>query len=67
MDALGYRMCALKGGCVLRESEHQVILVRPQPLRWALVHPWPHIATAASLDPWRLAAAIDAAKETPSG
>ncbi len=56
LDALGYRLVTIRGRA-LRESRHQIIVVRPLPLRMgALAMPWPHI-TEAALDPWKQAAA----------
>lgn len=60
LAALGYQLVSLRGRA-LRESEHQVIVVRRDPLRWmAIILPWPHIAPAM-IDPWKQAAAIEAA------
>mgnify|MGYP007132417123 CR=1 FL=1 len=53
LAALGYRLVSLDGRA-LRESPHQVIIVRSKPLRWGVTSmPWPHMAEAA-LDPWKL-------------
>lgn len=57
---LGYQLVSLRAR-PLRESACQSIIVRPTPLRWGtVVAPWPHQASA-SLDPWRTAAAVEAA------
>lgn len=59
LNALGFHLVSLRGRAI-RESEHQVVLVRPQPLRWqAIVQPWPHLA-AAALDPWKVASPLRA-------
>lgn len=60
LDALGYKFVRVHGRA-LRESRFQSIIVRPDPMRWnSLVLPWPHQAIA-SVDPWKLADAAEAA------
>lgn len=57
LAALGYRLIALGGCQVLRESGHQMIVVRRRPFRaGAVICLWPHRQPAA-LDPWRQEAA----------
>lgn len=53
LAALGYHLVALGGCRVLRESSHQIIVVRPRPLRaGAVICPWPH-RRSACLDAWK--------------
>lgn len=55
LDTLGYRLVALSGCRALRESAHQLIIVRPRPLRaGGVVVRWPHRAPSRT-DPWRFA------------
>jgi hypothetical protein len=62
LHTLGFNLVSIRAR-VLRESPHQMIVVRPLPLRFqAIVQPWPHLADAA-LSPWRAAALTRAAQE----
>lgn len=52
LDRLGYRLVALSGCRVLRESDHQLIVARERPFRAGrIVIAWPH-RLPAKLDPW---------------
>lgn len=58
LDALGFSLVMLTGCRVLRESERQLIVMRPLPLRMSpILLPWPHWEPAR-LDPWHLAALV---------
>jgi hypothetical protein len=47
LHILGFNLVSIRAR-VLRESPHQMIVVRPLPLRFqAVVQPWPHMADAA--------------------
>lgn len=62
LHVLGYNLVAIRAR-ILRESVHQLLIVRPLPLRFqAVVQPWPH-SEPAPLSPWKLAAAARAAQE----
>jgi hypothetical protein len=52
LHILGFNLVSIRAR-VLRESPHQLLVVRPLPLRFqAIVQPWPLRAEAA-LSPWR--------------
>lgn len=66
LAALGYQFVSLRARA-LRESRHQAIIVRREPLRWrTIILPWPHF-DPAMIDPWKHAAAIEAAAREGAG